>query len=93
MIESLSEKLVQEKKELEERVAKLTKLLNIYMSNEKRYLELACQKADAQRQIGFIRHLQETASQKNTEKQLPIAEGSNTEQEKKPKQKFLYTNL
>lgn len=47
-----------EKNELEAQVSKLTEIVNTYKANERRYLELACQKADAQRQINFIQHLQ-----------------------------------
>ncbi|VDO06718.1 unnamed protein product [Rodentolepis nana] len=50
--------LLNEKSELEAQVSKLTDIVNTYKANERRYLELACQKVDAQRQINYIQNLQ-----------------------------------
>nr|CDS27971.1 expressed conserved protein [Hymenolepis microstoma] len=50
--------LINEKSELEAQVSKLTDIVNTYKANERRYLELACQKVDAQRQINYIQNLQ-----------------------------------
>ncbi|VDL60142.1 unnamed protein product [Hymenolepis diminuta] len=58
VLQSTYTALLNEKNELEAQVSKLTEIVNAYKANERRYLELACQKADAQRQINFIQHLQ-----------------------------------
>nr|CDS19834.1 expressed conserved protein [Echinococcus granulosus] len=85
------ERLIREKAELEEQVFKLTNLLNAYNAHEQRFLELACRKADAQRQMDLIKQLKETVSSASRG-QSTNEEDSNDKVEK-PKQRFIYTNL
>ncbi|KAL5965755.1 hypothetical protein TSMEX_006510 [Taenia solium] len=66
------ELLTREKAELEERVSKLTDLLNTYDAHKQRFLELACRKADAQRQMDFIRQLKENVPSANFALELHI---------------------
>ncbi|VDK35653.1 unnamed protein product [Taenia asiatica] len=83
--------LTREKAELEERVSKLTDLLNTYDAHKQHFLELACRKADAQRQMDFIRQLKESvpsASKRQSPNEVDL-----TDDVEKPKQRFLYTNL
>ncbi|KAL5108724.1 hypothetical protein TcWFU_003381 [Taenia crassiceps] len=86
------ERLAREKAELEDRVSKLTELSNAYDAQKQHFLELACRKADAQRQIKFIRQLKGTVSSASR-RQSPNEEDLNDEDVEKPKQRFLYTNL
>lgn len=75
---------------MEERIFKLTDLLNAYDAHKQHFLELACRKADAQRQMNFIQQLKETVSPPS--RRHSPNEDLNEDVEK-PKQRFLYTNL
>ncbi|VDD74118.1 unnamed protein product [Mesocestoides corti] len=60
-LRSTYERLTKEKSALSDSVSKLNSLLEIYTASEQQYLQLATQKADAQRQMAFIRQLQQTS--------------------------------
>ncbi|KAM7536086.1 hypothetical protein Aperf_G00000092801 [Anoplocephala perfoliata] len=76
-LRSIYTNLLEKKKELEVQISSLSNKLNTYRENERRYLELAYKKVDAQRQINFVHHLQ---NQQNDDVEPP-------------KQVFRYTNL
>ncbi|VDM32755.1 unnamed protein product [Hydatigera taeniaeformis] len=86
------ERLTREKVELEERVSKLTDLLNTYNAHKERFLELACRQVDAQCQMDFIKQLKEAVS--SASGQQSSIEGHSVDGNvEKPEQRFFYTNL
>ncbi len=90
-----SERLTKEKADLEDRISRLSALLDTYMAREQRYLQLANQKADAQRQMTFMHHLHQSAATRGS---MPLQRRrslsvNDSETEEKPKQTFIYTNF
>uniref|UniRef100_A0A5K3EP99 Intraflagellar transport protein 81 homolog n=1 Tax=Mesocestoides corti TaxID=53468 RepID=A0A5K3EP99_MESCO len=90
-LRSTYERLTKEKSALSDSVSKLNSLLEIYTASEQQYLQLATQKADAQRQMAFIRQLQQTSP--SLRRRSLSESDSHTENTERQKQTFFYTNL